>query len=192
VIRVYQFAFQPGFELVVPADTQATEILGTLDGTPKGEGWTAPRVELLTVDQDGRPLAESAFPWLGSHAPVLRRSALDSTRRLMEPHGEYLPMLCESTDLTVFNVLNVLDALDTDRSDVGRLSDNRIIRIKRHVFIPERVRGAGIFKIPQLPLQAVYLTDDVADAIARLGLRGVALGLLWEKPAAQPAEGRSR
>jgi len=180
-MRVYQFAVQPGYEWVVPVERRDFEILGALDGSSKGDAWTPPRVEILRTDESGKRLAESDFPWLGSHAPVFRQKALDAVGHLFLPEGEFLPLACDSADLQVLNVLRVIDALDLERSELGRLPNNQIIRVKRHVFVSEHIQGARVFKIPQLPLQAVYVTGEIAKAIERSGLRGVGFRQVWEE-----------
>jgi hypothetical protein len=187
-VKVYQFAVQDGYEWVLALNDQDYEILRGFDGTPKRDTWTPFGVRLLRKDEDGQVLAESDFPWLGAHAPVLRRKAVDAVGELFSANGELLPLLCDSAELYVFNVLNVVDALDLERSELAFFpNSNRIMRVKRHAFSAERLRGLKIFKVPQLLRHSVYVTEDVVETVRAADLTGVGFRLLWEETATQHA-----
>jgi hypothetical protein len=182
--RVYQFAVQEGFEWVLPVNDEDLNLFRGFDGTSKGESWTPVRVELLRKDEDGQQLAESDFPWLGAYAPVLRQRAIDALGELFAADGELLPLLCDSANLSVFNSLKVLDALDIERSEIVFFPDSdRIMQIRRYVFISARLRGVTMFKVPQLLSHSVYLTEATVKAVNRSKLTGVGFRLLWDETA---------
>jgi hypothetical protein len=94
----------------------------------------------------GKHLRESDSPWLGSHALIFREQAA-KVYPLLAANGELLPLACAEAKLSIYNPTNLLDGLDENASSALRFSSGRIMSITRHVFKPEVVRDAEIFKL---------------------------------------------
>ncbi len=80
-----------------------------------------------------------------------------------------------------FNVTTTVQALDLDRSELKRFeSSGRIMRVIRYCFYPERLKGLTVFKLPELPLQNVFVTDPFVQRVQEGKLVGFNFKLVWE------------
>lgn len=182
-MRIYRFQVQEGYEWVVPVEDGYFEAFRAFDGSRKAANWQPIRMRLVDKDERGRRLLPSDIPWLGEHAPVLRRKAVERFGSMLAADGELLPLACDEAELFVFNVTSVVDALDLDRSELLRFpSTGRIMKVKTHVFRPERLSGVRAFKVPELLRSSLFVTDEVVRVAG--GLTGVGFKLLWEGSAA--------
>lgn len=180
-MRVYEFA-PDGFEMVMPEDNMSFDVLKRLDGTSISASWTPFKVRLVTVDEQGRPLAESDFPWLSGNAPVLRQRAVDGVGQLLLNEAELLPLSCETGSLCLLNVINVVDALDVERSDCAVFPNtNRIMHVRKYAFIADLLRDVGAFRVPQLLSYSVYVTDRIVEAVEHSGLKGTRFRPIWQE-----------
>ncbi|HEY7583073.1 MAG TPA: hypothetical protein VIB78_05580 [Acidimicrobiia bacterium] len=134
MLTVYAPAVLEGFEWVAPDRGVDHEALLQLDGTSRSSNWTPLNVRLIKADVDSGNLHESDFPWLGVHALVLRRSAMEVLLGLLAHEAEFLPLACADAELWVLNPLRVDDALDESNSDVVRFGDGKLLKIDRPVF----------------------------------------------------------
>ena len=168
-----------GFEFCYPEREEDFEVLNTLiDGTPRLATWRSPPMRLVREDE-GKPLASSDSPWLGSHALIFRRHALGELEPLLLANGELLPLACSEPDLVIFNVTRVLDALDEQASALVRFSSGRIMQITRHAFRPDVVSGVDIFKIANLRMSSTYVSGRFVEKVKAAGLRGLVFNKVW-------------
>lgn len=137
-----------GFEWVNASDERDYEVFLTFDGKPRGRTWQPLVVRRVRADER-QALKPSDFPWLGSHALVMRRKSVDALRDILDAHGELLPLATEDgVELSVFNA-RVVDALDEARSSVMRFpGTDRIMRIKTIAFVESAIRNVDIFRLP--------------------------------------------
>jgi len=185
-MKVYRFSVQAGYEWVVAVNHADFEVFRGFDGTIRIAGWRPVRVKLVRQDEGGKPYAESDFPWLGEHAPVMRPRAVDVLRATLGEDGEMLPLDCPEADLKVLNVLRVVDALDLERSKLVRFpSTGRIMTVESHIFHAERLRGVKVFKVPELLRTEAFLTDEVVKLVESSGLKGVGFRLVWDEASAR-------
>src|SRR5262249_18919616 len=133
----------------------------------------------LVHEDEGKKLVGSDSPWLGSHALIFRRSAIDKLGALLEEHGELLPLSCSEAELFVFKATRVLDALDEQASAVTRFSSVRVMRVTRYVFKPAAIAGSNIFKIPNLRVSPTFVEERFVKAWASAGLRGLEFKKVW-------------
>jgi hypothetical protein len=176
---VYEPERAEGFEFCYPGRGEDFETLNiTIDGTPRHGTWRSPPMRLVRKDE-GKRLAESDSPWLGSHALIFRRHALGELEALLLSYGELLPVACSEADLVIFNATRVLNALDEQASGIERLSSGRIMRITRHVFRPEVISGVDIFKIPNLRVSPTYVSERFVERVKATGLRGLIFNKVW-------------
>lgn len=180
-MRVYEVDGVDGYEWVVPVNPADHDIFLEFDGSPRLSTWRPLPMKLVKVVDDGRThLKDADLPWLGHHALVLRRSALEAIGDLLSKWGELLPLACDETELWVFHATCMLDALDTERSDIVLIPGfDDILKIKTHVFRPDRLQSGMIFKLSQDPRGSIFFRDDAADAVAAEGLTGLRLRPVW-------------
>lgn len=170
---VYKPISSEGYEFCHPQDAEDFETFDLrIDGERRSDDWKPIPVRLVAEDE-GRPLLESDSPWLGAHALVFRRRAIDVLGDLLETHGELLPLDCAEAELHVFNATKVIDALDAERSSVVRFGEGRIMRVERYVFRPEALRGIHVFKIPDLRVSPTFVDEHFVERWTSAGLVGL-------------------
>jgi hypothetical protein len=100
---------------------------------------------------------------------------------ILEENGEILTLSCTEGEYFAFNVATSIDALDESLSDIRRFeSSGRIMRAVRYAFFGDRLKGAAIFKVPQIPRSEVYVTDRFQKVVIDNHLTGFDFASLWE------------
>ncbi len=178
-MEVYVPLSAEGFELCHPQRKEDFETFNAqINGTPRQMTWRPIPVRLVNEDE-GKKLAESDSPWLGSHALIFRQPTVEKLGALLKQHGEILPLTCSEADLLVFNATRVLDALDEQASAVTRFSTGRLMRVSHYVFRTTAISGADIFKIPNLRISPTFVSERVVEAWSQAGLRGLVFSKVW-------------
>lgn len=178
-MRIYSINGASGYELCHPVDQRDFEtIYAGVTGETRIANWKPLAMKIIRVDE-GRALAESDSPWLGSHALMFRSPACEALVPMLRRNGELLPVNCGDASVNMLNVTNVLDALDEEASDVRRFSNGRLMRVSRHVFRPEVVGTVDMFKIRNMRVSPTFATQRFVDAWRGAGLRGLDFVLLW-------------
>jgi hypothetical protein len=109
----------------------------------------------------------------------MRRHAVDALRDLLEANGEVLPLATEDGVALSAYKPQVIDALDETRSTIARIpGTNKIMRIRRAVFIPSVLSGVDLFTLPHRA-SATYLSDRVVTRIKFARLRGITFEKVW-------------
>jgi hypothetical protein len=172
-MEVFKALNEEGVELAHPVDAKDFETLNlAINGKPQSSTWSPVRMKIVRVDE-GRRLRESDAPWLGGHALILRRRAVEAMSPILHANGELLPLAC-TDELYVFNPTNLLDCFDEKASDLVRFKDSdAIMRISKHVFRPERLAGVDAFKIPNLRVSPLFVTSAFVDQWKAAGLTGL-------------------
>lgn len=173
-LTIYKFEVIEGQEWIFPADDGDYETFFAMDGSVI-QDWTAPVMKLDTADR-----TYSDFPWLGEHAPILKKPAIDALAPILVKYGQLLPIKGE--EVWLFNATTVLDALDHERSRIARFDNGDILDIERHVFREERIGAAELFKLP-MRASAVYVTGSFVERVRWAGLRGVSFACVWTSAA---------
>jgi hypothetical protein len=179
MLNIYTPAVLEGYEWVVPSKDSDHEIFLQLAGVRTLTSWSPVKVRLVKEDTHSDALRQSDFPWLGAHALVLRRAAMEALAGPLAQEVEFLPLDCTETDLWVMNALRVVDALDEARSAVVRFSGGRIMKIDQHAFDARRLEGVSVFKIPQMLRGSQFLSQAFVDLVETSGLRGIGFKLVW-------------
>ena len=123
--------------------------------------------------------AKGDTPGLSSHIPVFSSRAVTALSDLLQGNGELLPIVCDDEYYSIFNVTRVVDALDEENSELTLFSDGRIMDIDRHAFFPEKLKGIHVFKIPQIVLMDVFVTDAFVDRVKAADLKGFEFRPVW-------------
>ena len=148
------------------------------DGNAIADTWRPLMVRVFR--DDGRSGgAPSDFPSLAAAIPVFSPRAIESLGDMLAGSGEILALHCPEGTYVAFNVTRVVDALDEMRSELKRFDDGRIMRIVRHEFHQDSVADVDIFKLPQMPKSAVYVSDRFVERIREAHLVGFKPELVW-------------
>lgn len=165
------------FPILTPAQEAVLDFYQQFNGTSLSDSAQSMRV---TLNQGQQPWGD--FPGLATHIPVFSQRAVDDLIDLLGEAGELIPLPCENNDQTyhALNVTRLVDGLDPDRVAAKRFSSSgRIMRIISHAFLPDRIAGLNLFKIPETVLQEVYVTTQFVNRVIASDLRGFAFKLVW-------------
>jgi hypothetical protein len=88
---IYQPLVRDGYEWINTEDPADYEVFLSFDGRRHAADWRAVRVRRVRMD-DRHACKPSDFPWLGGHALILRTTAVEALRDLLEANGELLPL----------------------------------------------------------------------------------------------------
>jgi hypothetical protein len=167
----------PNFALV---DESAGPIFRRFDGTPIGVDWRPLDISAEDTDDELALLGDHAL--LGT-IPVFSERAVAALGDVLRRNGELLSLIYSRQSCLAFNVLTICDALDSSRSKVVRFSSGRVMLVDEFVFMPERLQGLTIFKIPELLRATVFVTDDFAHRVRSAGLNGFVFREVWRENA---------
>lgn len=177
--RIYKIASSEKHELCHPVDENDFERINQLiNGAPRKSQWNSPKMELIKEDE-GDSLLTSDSPWLGSHAPIFRPNAIDRIGHLLTRHGELLPLDCVEK-LFVFNCTSIVDALDEEKSKVIRFNNGKLMMINKFAFIIPIIKDICIFKLPNLRVNPVLVSQEFVDVWRSADLKGLEFNLIWE------------
>jgi len=142
------------------------------DGRPIGE-WTPIPLGVVQED-DEEVLPPSDFPHLATPVPLFSERAVAELKDLLTPAGQLLEVFHGGDRYYALNVTNLVDALDREKSRLKFFKNGRVMNIEHHEFIPERVVGQIVFKLPDAPDMDVYVTEVFVQAVRSLKLTGFA------------------
>jgi hypothetical protein len=181
-MRVFVPSVDEGHEWVAPVDDAHFHVLRTLGEEKIATQWQPTPVRLITVDENGDRLQEADMPWLGSHALVLRKRALDVLGDVLREDSEFLPLANEEAELWLVHVWRtVASALDPNRSEIVRFpSSGRIMKVGKPRFRPEVLNGFHCFKLREFPRGPTYVTDEIVTRADDALLSGARFRQVWD------------
>lgn len=186
-LAIYTPLGAEGYELCHPVNPDDFERVNVeVNGVSRRSGWRPPQMEIVQ-DDEGKQLIASDAPWLGSHALIFKRSAIERLESELLTHGELLPAKCASEDVWIYNPTRVLDALDESAASVLRFEDGRIMMIQRYAFKEAVVRNADVFKIRGMRVSPTFVSQAFVDRWSASGLKGLEFKKVWSLP-----QGRER
>ncbi len=155
------------------------EAMYKFDGNPIEERQPL-RVTVFFDDELEKQLPPGDFPSLFAGVPALSQRAVQVLRPLIEDDGQLLPLQCAGGEYFILNLTNFVDALDERQSEIVRFPDGKkVLDIKRFGFVPAKLQNVDIFKLPQLPLGQVFVTDGFVKTVRDEGLVGIDFAWLW-------------
>lgn len=177
-MEVFAPIVREGYEWVNCVNQDDYEVFAGFDGLPRAGTWKPIRVRRVSA-QEGRIAEPSDFPWLGSDALVMRRSAVDALRDILDANGEVLPLSTDDgVDLFVLNA-RVINALDEANSSLMKFpGTDRIMRIKKAAFLRSAIVSADLFRLPHRA-SSTYVRERFVERINVAGLRGLAFEPVW-------------
>lgn len=175
-MNVLQPIVAEGYEWAHCATVDGTEALVTMTGS-LAASWVP--IEVRRVTRDGKKrFKPSHFPWLGDHALILEKVAVDALEDLLSADAEVLPLSAEGAALFVLNV-RVVDALDESSSKIVRFpGSGRIMDIEQASFIRSRIELLNLFRLPHRG-SPVYVSQHFVDRVRSAGLRGLHFEKVW-------------
>jgi len=174
---IFEAQHTTGYELANCVNYDNRKIIVDFDGTSRKEGWTPPRMyrERANKRSGNKP---ADLPFCGEDL-IMRRSAVDALRDVLEKHGEILPAATDDgVELWVFNVMVVIDALDKERSILKTIEGTDIVTLRDPVFIESAIGDAEIFMLATRP-HRVYYTDRFVKRVKAAKLKGTDFDKVW-------------
>lgn len=179
---IYKALGADGFELCHPINKDDYERISLeVNGTPRQAIWKPIPMRLIHEDE-GKVLAMSDAPWVGSDAMIFRPTVVEVLGSLLREYGELLPLACSEADLVIYNPTRVLDALDDAASSVMRFSSGRVMLIQKHVFRSDVVGQNDLFKITKLRVSPTFFSHRFVDRWNASGLKGLEFNQVWDAP----------
>ena len=179
-MRLYDYIHATGYEIINPVDSGDFERFKRLRGKPVSKKWKPIRVERIraTPRQGCKP---SDAPYMFcSGVLMLRRSAVDALRDILDAHGELLPLEdTEGVELYAYNP-RALAAIDYAQSNGVRGSDGQLLSVRRHVFFPSVVEGIDIFRQAHERVSIIYLSERFLQRWKKAKLKGLDFYLVWD------------
>lgn len=162
------------FQNLIPTMVNELRVIDTLqrfNGIKIGSSYIPLEVEIEDEDPaTGGELGD--FPSLIAHIPVFSEKAANLLKKDLLLHGEILPLRGARGFYYAYNVTKIVDALIINKCDVIKFPDGRIMDIKKYVFDPKKLSSVCIFKVPEMLLSDVYVTDVFKQEVETHNLRG--------------------
>lgn len=178
-MRIYTTLGVDGYELCHPVNKKDFERINIeVAGMPRRSKWRPIPMRLIHNNEE-LELAQSDSPWLGSHALLFKTRAVDLMGSVLSDHGEVLPMECSEMDIWVYNPFLLVDALDEAASSVFRFNDGKIMMIRQYKFRPDIICDIDAFKIPNLRVSPVFVSQRFVDRWNEHGLQGLEFKQVW-------------
>jgi hypothetical protein len=175
---VYVPQVADNFEWVNAVDKQDYEAFLQLDGQRRAATWLPIAVRRVRADYR-HGFIPSDFPWLGSDALIMRRSAVEALRDILDENGEVLPLSTDDdVELFVMNARTV-DALDEANSSLLKFpGTDRIMDIKEVAFIASKIEGIDLFRLPHRSTPT-YVSERFVARVKAAGLCGLEFKQVW-------------
>jgi hypothetical protein len=168
------------YQNLVLEGERTLDVFRQFDGSTVGDPLKEIRVQVVPPEPGQLPLPKSDFPSVARHIPIFSVRAYKALSDLLDGQGQPFAISTGHEDYLLFNVTRVVDALDEESSEVKKFkSSGRIMDILTHSFHPKRLVGLTIFKIPQVSLMNVYVTDAFKERVQRSNLVGFSFSLVW-------------
>ncbi len=151
-----------------------------LDGSSVADSWW-PRIMKRYNDA---PLADYISK-LSSDVIIMRRESIEKIEHLFCNY-EILPLICDFGDYWAINIMDVLDCVDYEHSEFKRFPQSttkgtpRIMRFIKFAFIPDKLCGFHVFKIPDLPKAHIFVDEVFVNEVSKCNITGFDFKLVWE------------
>jgi hypothetical protein len=177
-MRIFQPLGLDGFECVNACNPNDYETFFAFDGQSVLDHWTPVRVRRVRADAR-QACNPSDFPWLGSQALVMRRTAMEALHDILKADGEILPLATDDdVELFAFNA-RVRDAMDAARSSLVKFpGTDRIMQVKRIAFTASAIQDVHIFRLPHRG-SATYVSQHFVDRVTSSALVGLQFNCVW-------------
>ncbi len=159
--------------MVDPEDTRVGQLF---DGRALASQWRPYEVSPIVEGDDVEEVGD--FTKVGI-IPVFSQDAVTLLGDMLRQNGELLPLVSREKAYLAYNVTTFVDALDVKRTQAEWLTPDRLLAVDRYVFIPGKLAGQVVFKIPQLRRGPVFVTGEFVERVLLTTLRGFEPRLIW-------------
>ncbi|MGB8454765.1 MAG: DUF1629 domain-containing protein [Anaerocolumna sp.] len=113
--------------------------------------------------------------------PIFSLKAVECLKEVLGKNIEILPVYIDEQEFYLINALEVLDCLDHEKSEIKYFTGTeRIMSIKKHVFIEQKLKGKNIFRIKEQEKAGPFVTDKFKEAVEKSGLEGFEFREVWD------------
>jgi len=183
-MKIYTITLESNiYQSLVPDDPAIWETNAIkFDGASKLEHWTQPSFRVYNPK-----LKQGDFVGIGPGCLGIRSRAQKDLLEWLERSGEFLQIIPESLDVSIFNVTECCDCLDHDRVQwVYGEKSGKPIRIEKYAFTKNLIPESTIFKIPEFAKSEILVHDGFGDledtfiyAVKEHGLKGIRFDEIW-------------
>lgn len=188
-MRLYLLRGDLDYDWLRPADPRRWH---WRSGVPVSFEWRTPQLELQdSDDRNGFVPVDCLAMNTGCDGPILSGFAVEALGELLRPAGEVWPVRVLARQYWWFNCLALANVLDCEGTEAdwevvrGDWGEFRWITLPRRLaFDPAGVsRAPGVFRVPEFPEGVLFVGDAFEQAVARHGLTGFRLDLIWSSEA---------
>ena len=165
--------------LTYPEKGEEESIFDRFEGKNLGDEWEPIIMEVREAKKQG------GFP--SFEMPVLSEKAWEVLKPLIQKDVEALPLIVEKEffgemggDYYALNVLSIITCLDESMSEFVKFSNGEVMRIVKHVFMPESIEDVHFFRIKAgntVLYYDFYVSEDFKNLVEKHNLKG----LLFQK-----------
>jgi len=177
LISIYEPIGSEGYELCQPINPGE---FVSINSSIAGGLLSAEQLPLMEIikNDEGIDLLRSDSPWLGSQALIFRDYVIDSMSNMLKS-TTLLKFRCDLDFLYLCNPPIAKNAWDEDMSMCDRFSDGRIMQIRKYVFVPDALDSLDIFKIDNVRLSSIFVSQRFVESWHCLGFKGLDFKLVW-------------
>lgn len=160
------------------------ETPNTFDGRSKINEW----VEFSAFDLEGLTFIDdtNVASFYGGVFFILDDKAASAVSQVARGEVELLPVEYKDERAWLLNVTCVLGCLDLEKSVYSTFSTGRLMNVDAYWFDPESIEGHAVFKLREMPLTRIFVTDSFKDEMERQGVRGLDFVLVWDSGLDEP------
>lgn len=176
-MKIWQLNFElDEYDNLIPVEAFSVREIQSFDGRSHLKEWKSIPVKRMEPE---RNLELSDAP--GFIIPVFSKTALKYLKPLIEPNVEILPLEFEEEEYYGINVITVVDGIDYEKSIYKTFRDGkRILAFKKYSFLPNKIEGIPIFKIPDERTRYCFVSDEFKDRVEINKLTGFKFELVWD------------
>jgi hypothetical protein len=122
------------------------------------------------------------YAFFGGGVPVFNNRSLTALEDLMKGNVQLLDLKVKKYDMEFkfVNVTNVIDAIDYSKSIARRSLSGKLTSFEKISFLPESVADQNIFKIPEMPVTPVFVSDRFKNTVEFAKLKGFDFIEVWD------------
>ena len=112
---------------------------------------------------------------------ILSTRAADVLRDLLEPNGEFLPVVSpENPDVVLFHPTTLLDALDKEKAELRYmdLEKKKPFKVVRYWFVEEKLGDVPIFVLAE-DAGKIFVADAFVERVCENQPTGFGFRRLW-------------
>lgn len=108
--------------------------------------------------------------WIGATL-VLSKKAHETLKEILQPYGEFLPVVCGDE---IYHIYNCLTEVDVNESESHRIMNGEdIVEVKKIAFDKASINTKLVFKTKFNLCLDIFCTEQLKYAVEKSGLTGV-------------------